>query len=99
MSTTRKRRTLEERIADEKAKLAELETKLNIKKIEEAADEGQVSEENQAEFKSLKRELASVKKVIKAADRHDATAVSEALSQFQSDLTAAMAELVNHDDD
>lgn len=97
--TTRKRRTLEERIADEKAKLAELQEKLNIKKIEEAADDGQVSDENRAEFKALKRELTSVKKVIKAADRHNAEALSAALSEFQSELTAGMAELVNHDDD
>jgi len=96
--TTRKRRTLEERISDEKAKLADLENKLNVKKIEESFDEGHVDDENQAEFKVLKRELASIKKVVKAAERRGRSVVVATLSEFQKELTATMAELVNHDD-
>ena len=96
---TRKRRTLEERIADEQQKLKELQDKLDLKKIQEAVDEGLVPEEDKVEFNQLKKEIASIKKVIKAADRHERPQISNLMNVFLKDLTEAMTGLVTSADE
>ena len=68
--TKRKHRTLEERIAEEKKKLESLEQKLALKHVEESIENGGLSEEAKAEFATCKKELATIKKAIKVAERH-----------------------------
>lgn len=96
---TRKRRTLEERIADEQQKLKELQDKLDLKKIQAAVDEGLVPDEDKVEFNQLKKEIASIKKVIKAADRHGRPQISNLMNVFLKDLTEAMTGLVTSADE
>lgn len=96
---TRRRRTLEERIADEQQKLKELQDKLGLKKIQEAVDEGLVPDEDKVEFNHLKKEIASIKKVIKAADRHARPQISNLMNVFLKDLTEAMTGLVTSVDE
>jgi len=91
---TRKRRTLEERIADEQQKLKDLQDRLGLKKIQEAVDEGLVPDGDKLEFNQLKKEIASVKKVIKAAGRHERPQISNLMNVFLKDLTEAMTGLV-----
>lgn len=97
--TTRKRRTLEERIADQRVKLQELEAKQNLEKVEQAIDQGDIEEEDKAEFKRLKKELASVKKVIKAAERHQRPQILSLMNIFRNEITGAMTGLVNTQDE
>lgn len=96
---TRRRRTLEERIADEQETLEGLKDKLRLKKIQEAVDGGLVSDEDQLEFSQLKKEIASVKKIIKAADRHERPQISNLMNAFLKDLTEAMTGLVSSVDE
>ncbi len=97
--TTRKRRTLEERIDDEQKLLAELQAKLDLKKIEEAVHEGVVPEADRAEFRQLKKEVSSIKKVIKAAERHERPQIYNLMNVFRRELTEAMTGLVTSSDD
>jgi len=92
------RRTLAERIANKKQELEELEGKERLQEIEKAVEEGRISDENQPEFNLLKRELASIRKVIKAATRADDGALAEQLEAFRSETAERMAELVTSDD-
>jgi phage host-nuclease inhibitor protein Gam len=94
MTGTRIRRTLQERIANKKQEVEELENKLKLQEVEKAFEEGRISDENEPEFKALKRELASLKKAFKAANRHGRTELAEQLEAFQGELTDEMGSLL-----
>jgi hypothetical protein len=94
MSTPRKRRTLKERIADQERELQELKEKAALAEIENAFDEGRVTEENHAAFKALRKDIGVMKKAIKVANNHGNEGLVRILDEFRTKLATAMSELI-----
>lgn len=96
---TRKRRTIDQRIADQKARLQELEAKKKSSALEDALESGHVPDESVKEFKKLKRELKKLNDASKILNRHDCADEASGLQRISKMLVAKMHELVDLPDD
>ena len=98
MGRKKKRRSLEQRIADEEAKLAELKAKQKQQQLSKALDEGLVSDENKDEFKKLQKAVNTLTKAVKIADEYNREDLRNGLEELRSSIAEAMRSLIEDDD-
>lgn len=97
MEKKRRRRSLQERIADQERELAELRAQARIENLEEILKNGKVAAGSRTEFGSRLRELRLINKVVIAAERHDEPKLVESLKEFQDKIVESMTGLVEEE--
>jgi len=95
MHNKRKRRSVQERIADHERELLELRQAVRLEGFDTALKEGRVANGSRTEFTSRLRELRLINKAIKAAERHEQDDLVEPLKAFSDKLAESMASLVD----
>lgn len=95
MQKKRKRRSVQERIAEHERDLHELREQARIEDFETALKDGRVANGSRTEFTSRLRELRLILRAIKAAERHDQSNLVQPLQDFKDKIAESMADLVN----
>lgn len=95
MQKKRKRRSVQERLADHERRGQELREQERLEAFETALKGGHVANGNRTEFTSRLRELRLINKAIKAAERHDESHLVAPLQVFKDKIAESMADLVN----
>lgn len=94
MDKKRRRRSIQERIADQERELEELRLLARIENLEELLKAGKVSDGSRTEFSSRLREMRLINKAVIAAERHGEPELVESLKKFQDKIAESMATLV-----
>ena len=95
MQKKRKRRSVQERIADNESELLELRERKRREDFKAALKDGRVASGSRAEFSSSLQELRLIHQAIKAAERHEQSHLVEPLQVFKDKIAESMANLVN----
>jgi hypothetical protein len=97
MESKRRRRSIQDRIADQERELEELRWLERIENLEQALKGGRVSSDNRAEFTARIREMKLIKRAAAAVERHDEPELADALKVFQNKVAESMATLVQEE--
>ena len=89
-----KRRSIDQRIEDKMAELAELKAKKSQKKLDDALEQGMVSKENEKEFKKLQGQLKSLAKANKVAQEYKHDELIGELERLIQKITDELNDLV-----
>jgi hypothetical protein len=94
MKPKRRRRSIEQRIADGERELQELRAQAQIQSFEAVLKEGRVIDGQRTEFAIRLREIRLLRKAVSAAERHEDFALSGKIQDFEGKLAESMASLV-----
>jgi len=97
MESKRRRRSIQDRIADQERELEELRWLERIENLEQALKGGRVSSDNRTEFTTRIREMKLIKRAAAAVERHDEPELADALKVFQDKVAESMATLVQEE--
>ena len=98
MIPKRRRRSIQDRIADQERELQALRELERIENLEAAKAQGRVVDGKSTEFNAMLRDMRLMQKAALVARRYDDDALGASLTDFQDRLAEYMAKLVKEEE-